>query len=56
MDLIDELQLKVIDCDTHVVGPLRPVDLTVSPQYGDKIPHVERDEAVSSGGLPTARS
>jgi len=44
VDLIDELGIKVIDCDTHVVEHYDLWTSRVSSKYGDKVPHVERDE------------
>jgi uncharacterized protein len=45
MDLIDELDIKVIDCDTHVVEHYDLWTSRVSVEkYGDKVPHVIRDE------------
>ncbi|CAJ61740.1 MULTISPECIES: amidohydrolase family protein [Frankia] len=43
MDLIDELDLKVIDCDTHVVEHYDLWTSRVPSKYGDRVPHVERD-------------
>jgi predicted TIM-barrel fold metal-dependent hydrolase len=43
MDLIDELDIKVIDCDTHVVEHYDLWTARVSSKYGDKVPHVETD-------------
>ncbi|WP_242418684.1 amidohydrolase family protein, partial [Frankia sp. CpI1-P] len=47
MDLIDELDLKVIDCDTHVVEHYDLWTSRVPSKYGDRVPHVERD----AGGI-----
>jgi predicted TIM-barrel fold metal-dependent hydrolase len=43
VDLIDELGLKVIDCDTHVVEHYDIWTSRVPSKYGDKVPHVEQD-------------
>lgn len=44
MDVIEELGLKVIDCDTHVVEHYDLWTSRVPSKYGDKVPHVETDE------------
>ena len=45
MDLIEELDVKVIDCDTHVIEPYDLWTSRVSvARYGDKVPHIRRDE------------
>ena len=45
MDLIQELDLKVIDCDTHVIEPYDLWTSRVSTaKYGDKVPHIRVDE------------
>ncbi|MCU4186639.1 amidohydrolase [Acidiferrimicrobium sp. IK] len=44
MDLVDELGVKIIDCDTHVVEHYDLWTSRVPSKYGDKIPHVERDD------------
>jgi predicted TIM-barrel fold metal-dependent hydrolase len=45
MDLIEELDLKVIDCDTHVIEPYDLWTSRVSvAKYGDKVPHIRKDE------------
>jgi predicted TIM-barrel fold metal-dependent hydrolase len=44
LDLIDELGLKVVDCDTHVVEHYDLWTSRVPSKYGDKVPHVERDD------------
>jgi predicted TIM-barrel fold metal-dependent hydrolase len=46
MDLVDELDIKVIDCDTHVVEAYDLWTSRVSTEkYGDRVPHVVRDDA-----------
>ncbi|MCU1454702.1 MAG: hypothetical protein JWN46_2848 [Acidimicrobiales bacterium] len=43
MDLIEELDIKVVDCDTHVVEHYDLWTSRVPSKYGDKVPHVEED-------------
>ncbi|HVU72666.1 MAG TPA: amidohydrolase family protein [Mycobacteriales bacterium] len=43
MDLLQELDIKVIDCDTHVVEHYDLWTSRVPSKYGDKVPHVEKD-------------
>jgi predicted TIM-barrel fold metal-dependent hydrolase len=43
MSLLDELDIKVIDCDTHVVEHYDLWTSRVPAKYGDQIPHVEKD-------------
>jgi uncharacterized protein len=45
MDLINELDLKVIDCDTHVIEPYDLWTSRVSvAKYGELVPHIRKDE------------
>jgi predicted TIM-barrel fold metal-dependent hydrolase len=45
MDLIDQLGVKVIDCDTHVIEPYDLWTSRVSvAKYGDLVPHIEKDD------------
>jgi predicted TIM-barrel fold metal-dependent hydrolase len=53
VDLIDELDIKVIDCDTHVVEHYDLWTSRVPSKYGDLVPHVETKDGVDywvSGG------